>query len=241
MKITNIQNTCFNDGPGIRTTIFFKGCTLHCPWCANPECIVDEKKFPSIQISSDDLFNKINKQKPYLINGGITFSGGECLLQLNENIDLLKKLKQNNFHTCCETSLFCSEKQLTDILEYIDLFIIDIKILDASLCKKKLNGNISQFYSNLNIIERKKMNYNFRMITIDDYTLTENNLKLINELLKQHKPQCFEFFNFHNLAKNKYINLKINYNDYKKADNFKIIQLKQILNNNIINFKELTL
>lgn len=241
MRITNIQNTTFNDGPGIRTTIFCKGCSLHCPWCANPECIISENDFPSKDYSQADIITKIMLQKKYIKNGGVTFSGGEALLQLNENINLLKKLKEEKINICLETSLFCSEKQLLDVIDYIDLFIIDIKILDKELCKKILGGDIEKYFSNLKIIQKKTKDFIFRMITINEITLTDINLFLLDKVLKEIKPLSFEFFNFHNLAKNKYKKLNLIYNDYLPAEEKKIHLLKKILTENNINFKELTI
>ncbi len=241
MKITNIQNTCFNDGPGIRTTIFCKGCSLHCPWCCNPECIIGEKEFPSKKISNDKILQQLILQKPYIKNGGVTFSGGECLLQLHNNIELLKMIKQENLNICIETSLFCNKKKLIDIVDYIDLFLIDVKILDNTICKNVLGGNVLDFYANLNIIKNNNKKFIFRMITINEYTLTDNNLFLINELLNNYSPESFEYFNFHNLAKKKYFKLNLPFLEFKNASIVNINKLNRILESHNIKYKELTL
>lgn len=104
MLITNIQRFSLHDGPGIRTTIFLKGCSLRCPWCSNPENI---KPYPEKyykdgiegiygkNYTCDEVYNEIIKDRAfYDENGGVTFSGGEALLYVNELLPLLEKLKK---------------------------------------------------------------------------------------------------------------------------------------------------
>ena len=191
ISVSNIQNFCLDDGEGIRTTIFLKGCNLHCPWCSNPECITienqywfDEKKcvggnnefcrynsncskdkansmrgknvgqeilvcpFHALctvaeEISCEELKKKIEKQKDFFgKSGGITFSGGEPLLQIQEYLELLKELKSANINLCIETALFVPLKKVEIAIQYFDYFIIDMKILDSKECKKILGGEI---------------------------------------------------------------------------------------------------
>ena len=102
--VSNIQRFCLHDGPGIRTTVFFKGCSLNCPWCANPENIDfnieeysenGEKKHFGYEISLEELEKEIIKDEDYyMTGGGVTFSGGECLFQFKKIEPLLQKLKR---------------------------------------------------------------------------------------------------------------------------------------------------
>ena len=103
MIVTNIQHFCLHDGDGIRTTVFLKGCSLRCPWCANPENInmniekyveklnnKEIEKNYGFNITIDELYSEIVKDKNFYSNGGgVTFSGGEPILQINELEDLL--------------------------------------------------------------------------------------------------------------------------------------------------------
>ena len=85
-RISNIQKFCIHDGPGIRTTVFFQGCPMKCWWCHNPESIFynDEnaKKYSS-EYTVNKLFAEIKKDTVFYdeSDGGVTFSGGEPLLQ----------------------------------------------------------------------------------------------------------------------------------------------------------------
>ena len=67
VRITDIQHFSLHDGPGIRTTVFLKGCSLKCPWCANPECISSEIQGEfGYDISLEELEKEILKDEPFI-------------------------------------------------------------------------------------------------------------------------------------------------------------------------------
>ncbi|MBE6505289.1 MAG: 4Fe-4S cluster-binding domain-containing protein [Methanobrevibacter millerae] len=198
VKITDIQHFSLHDGEGIRTTVFLKGCNLKCPWCANPECISPkiEKSFGRY-ISLDELKTEILKDKPYYkTGGGVTFSGGEPLLQIKELEPLLKSLDIN---VCFETALFVNENRVKLANEYADELIIDIKMLNPENAKNVLGGNVNQFLSNLNIIDLSKTTFR---IPATKYSLADS--QEICELIKSYPPKKIDIFKLHNLAKRKY-------------------------------------
>ena len=198
VKITDIQHFSLHDGEGIRTTVFLKGCNLKCPWCANPECISPniEKDFGRC-ISLGELEEEILKDKPYYeTGGGVTFSGGEPLLQIRDLEPLLKRLDIN---ICFETALFVNENLVKIAYEYSDELIIDIKMLNSENTKNVLGVNINQFLSNLNIIDLSKVTFR---IPVTKYSLADSSQ--ICELIKSHPPKKIEIFKLHNLAKRKY-------------------------------------
>ena len=140
MKATifDIQRNSFVDGPGIRTTVFFKGCNLKCKWCHNPEsqdpqkqilfyqnkctgcgsckgltvhdenfvCLNHAKDICGKEYTVDAVFSMISKDKRFYTasDGGVTFSGGECMLQIDFLAEILKKCKENNIHTAVDTA-----------------------------------------------------------------------------------------------------------------------------------------
>ena len=219
VKVTNIQRFCLNDGPGIRTTVFFKGCNLKCPWCANPENISfenqnyflnNENGIYGYDIDLEDLKQEILKDENFYANGGgVTFSGGEPLLQITKIETLLSQLKERNINICVETALMVKEEFINIALKYVDVFIVDIKILDKDECKKFLNGDIDVYYKNIDILFKNKKNVIFRIPLSNKYTYTDKNINLILELLNNYKPICVEMFNIHNLAQKKYESLKL--------------------------------
>ena len=142
VRVSNIQRFCLHDGPGIRTTIFLKGCNLRCPWCANPENIdfnptkyinesTGEHGVFGQDIDDLELFKEIMKDKQYydMTNGGVTFSGGEPLLQIEELELLLTKIKEEKINICFETALQTPTELVQKSMIYVDEYIVDIKIL----------------------------------------------------------------------------------------------------------------
>ena len=147
VRITDIQHFSFHDGPGIRTTVFLKGCNLRCPWCANPECISSKIQGEfGYDIPLDELKNEILKDEPYYkTGGGVTFSGGEPLLQVKYLEPLLKSLKLKNINICFETALFIPKEYLFIANLYVDEFIVDIKMINPENTKTILKGDINQY------------------------------------------------------------------------------------------------
>lgn len=231
LRITNIQHFSLHDGPGIRTTVFLKGCNLKCPWCANPECISSEIQGEfGYDISLDKLENEIIKDKPfYETGGGVTFSGGEPLLQINKLEHLLKSLKNKNINICFETALFVPEKYLKIAKKYGDEFIVDIKMIDSINCREVIGGKINQFLNNVKLLDLEKTTFR---IPVTKFSLEDT--ELILDLLKNYKPKHLEIFELHNLAKSKYDILnKKQY--YEKIDDNQIYEfhekLKEIIPN----------
>lgn len=215
VRITNIQHFCLHDGPGIRTTVFLKGCNLTCPWCANPENIsyaiekYDEDKVFGYDINLKDLKKEILKDKTFytLNNGGVTFSGGEPLLQIKELEPLLKDLKSENINICFETALQVPKENIKLALDYVDEFFVDIKILLEEECKNILNGNIKLYRSNVKFLLENNKNVTFRIPLVESYTTTEENINLILNLLNKYPEQKVEIFEIHDLGEKKYIKL----------------------------------
>lgn len=215
--VSNIQRMCLHDGPGIRTTVFLKGCNLRCPWCANPENIlmkiqeyeVDGKKGKyGYEISKEELKEQILKDRHfYSKEGGVTFSGGEPLLQIKQLEELLIELKQEGINLFVETALFVDKVKLEIALQYIDGFIVDIKILEEEKCKNVLGNDIKRYLENLEYLFQNKKQVIFRIPVIQPYTAEEKNVDKILALLKRYKPNKVEIFKVHRLAEKKYKSL----------------------------------
>lgn len=267
--ITNIQRFCVHDGPGIRTTVFFKGCSLHCPWCANPENIKKEKQFYYMaercveacsrreecnarqggkELEADlekcpygavGIFGQYYTQEQLLAEilkdsaffqdgGGVTFSGGECLLFLKEYDRLLEKLHQAGVSVCIETALFVSQ----DILEWAvcraDYFYVDIKSLEPEVCRKTLGGNLERFLNNLEYLHARVPGEKivYRVPLAEGVTLTDSNIMEIGRLICRFPPEHVEIFGVHNLGEKKYERLGENYKRYHTIETERLNQVK---------------
>lgn len=218
VRVTNIQRFCLNDGPGIRTTVFLKGCNLKCPWCANPENIKYEKQeyikngkkgLFGIDMEVEELFNEIQKDKEYYLKsgGGVTFSGGEPLLQSKNLGPLLRKLKENKINIIFESAMMVPCELLDLVIPYVDEFIVDIKILDDELALNKIGGNVKFYYQNIEQLFKQNKKVTFRIPLVKKYTLEDANVEKILKFLKKYKSSKVEIFKIHNLAESKYSSL----------------------------------
>ena len=211
--VSNIQRFSLQDGPGIRTTVFLKGCSLHCPWCSNPETISHQPE-PFLKdgqvlecgtyYSNVELYEILMRDRIYYENGGVTFSGGEPLLQVRRYEDLLKKLKEEDIHLCAETALFVSRDNLEIAVRYFDLMYIDIKILDGDRCKKYLGGDISEYIRNLQFVVTCNVPIILRMPLVGGYTDDEVNIKNVIRLMKNSGINTIELLQEHHMGLDKY-------------------------------------
>ena len=220
------------DGSGIRTTVFLKGCNLTCPWCCNPENIDskieeynhnDENDLFGYDISLEDLENELLKDEIYYDDGkgGVTFSGGEPLLQIDSLNPLLESLKEKRINICFETSLSVPSDLLKIAIEFIDELFIDIKILDEKESKEVLNLDVNSYYKNLELINNskiKKENVTFRIPLNNEYTLKEGNIKLILDIIEKYPDFKVEIFKTHNLAQSKYESLNKEFIQFSVID-----------------------
>lgn len=200
IRISNIEKFATHDGPGIRTTVFLKGCFLHCPWCANPEtwksepvlmhdakkcvecktcmhvcergaisfpfqwdmdkciyckkcenyCLQDAISFAGKDMEINEVIKEVLKDKDYFdqSNGGITISGGEPFMQLDAFLELIKQCKNNGLHVAVETTGNYCLDTLKEALPYIDLFLMDLKHLNAQKLKDITGGNLDLILNN---------------------------------------------------------------------------------------------
>ncbi len=215
--ITNIQRMCMHDGPGIRTTVFFKGCSLHCPWCSNPENISAGRESYTVNgntgmygkfYTEEELYREIIKDiKFFGQGGGVTFSGGEPLLQLPFLQPLLSRLREKDINICVETALHVPTESLMSVLPYVDLFFVDMKILHGDMCKNVLGGEVATYLHNLDTLLDRGKQPIIRIPCNREYTLKEENFSLILDWLKTHPHLSVEVFATHSLGKAKYESL----------------------------------
>ena len=208
-KINSIETMGLVDGPGVRFVIFMQGCPLRCIFCHNPETWDINGK--SSVYTPKELVNKILRYKPYFKNnGGVTFSGGEPLMQKEFLLECLKLLKKENIHTCIDTAGSISDCE--EILKYTDLVLFDIKGTNKENYKKNTKGNIDIAIDFLNLCQKMNKKMWLRVVIIPGIN---DNEEYINELIKYIKPlkniEKIEFLPYHTLGVHKYKELGIKY------------------------------
>lgn len=130
ITITDIQHFSVGDGPGIRTTVFFKGCNLHCPWCHNPETIsFDINLLYGRRCTISEVFKEIVEDAAFYkeSGGGVTISGGEPLMQAEGCSELAKSCKEHGIHVLLDTAGNVEWQTFEKVLSYIDMCYFDLK------------------------------------------------------------------------------------------------------------------
>jgi formate C-acetyltransferase len=211
LRVSKIQRTCVHDGPGIRTVIFFSGCNLRCLWCQNPELIPFQ--LDTSHLSIDQMLQEVMKDKDYYFSskGGITLSGGEPLLQhTNSLVYLLKQLKKENIHVAVETTVHAPWKNIHEIAPYVDLFLIDLKVVNNDDLHIKYTRHDSKLiHNNIKKLINLNANIQFRMVIVPGYNDHEKNIKDAADFLKSVNHQSIELLKYHNMyeAKSKHLGI----------------------------------
>ena len=206
-SINSIETFGLVDGPGIRTVVFLTGCNLRCKYCHNPEMWIKQKE----NYTSEELVKKILRNKPYFKrnNGGVTFSGGEPLLQIDFLIETIKKLKQENIHVAIDTAGF-GKGNYKKLLELVDLVIFDVKHAEKEGYKDLTGQDIKESEKFIKELNKSKKPVWIRQVIIPGINDTKEYLiKLKDYLKKMDNIEKIEFLPFHHLGFDKYEKLNM--------------------------------
>jgi pyruvate formate lyase activating enzyme len=207
-SVDSIESLGLYDGPGIRVVVFMNGCMLRCQYCHNPEMWTKGKE----NISSDELVEKIKRFKNYVKNsGGVTFSGGEPLLQPDFLIECCKKIKEEGFHIALDTA-GVGVGRYEEILKYIDLVIFDVKHADSNSYLDLTGRTIDESEEFLKVANAMNKKFWVRQVVIPGVNDNEDYLvKLKDYINKIKNVEHIEFLPYHKLGSEKYESLKIDY------------------------------
>lgn len=225
--IFDIRSFSVHDGPGIRTTFFFKGCPLRCSWCHNPESHSAEIEFVCAtkklgkhtfsektalgesvrletaiaRVKADRLFFEDSR-------GGITLSGGEPLMQHQFSKALMIAANELDIHTAIDTCGFAAEKIFQETLTHARLVLFDLKIMNPDLHKKFTGQDNRLILNNFRWLQKQHKAIIIRIPLIENITDTAENFEAIRELLNNSKNiQRIDLLPFHASANQKYLNL----------------------------------
>lgn len=258
--IFDIQRSSFVDGPGLRTTVFFKGCNMKCKWCHNPEsqslkpqimfykdkctgcgrcknittdnsdfiCYNDAKKICGREYDINEVFGEIIKDKPFYDNsgGGVTFSGGECMLQIDFLAEILKKCKENGINTAVDTAGNVAWDYFEKILPYTDLFLYDIKAVDSEIHKSFTGVSNNLILNNLTGLFARTANIRIRIPIIPGVNDTTAETRNIKKFLSEYKPLEIELLPYHSMGEHKYDALNMKMTNFKTPPQSAIDKLK---------------
>lgn len=230
VTIFDIKRFAVHDGPGIRTTVFLKGCPLDCWWCHNPESRKSEpeevlymRMLGDTEIESKKIYGKsmpvslvmdeILKDKLFFeeSGGGVTFSGGEPLNQVSGLKELLEKCKKQGLHTAVDTSGHAQWLSFDKILPYTDLFLYDLKLIDTNKHEKFAGVKNELIIGNLQKLLEENADVELRIPVvpgINDGTEEVEQLKSFLQNILKKVPKI-HLLSYHNIGDNKYLKLKV--------------------------------
>ncbi|ERI89685.1 pyruvate formate-lyase 1-activating enzyme [Clostridiales bacterium oral taxon 876 str. F0540] len=209
-RVHSIESMGLVDGPGVRTVVFLQGCKLRCSYCHNPDTWATDG---GTEYTPEELLRKIMRFKPYFerSGGGVTFSGGDPLLQPEFLLEMLKLCKEKGIHTALDTAGY-GFGQYDEILQYTDLVLLDIKHVD-DIGYKNLTGRskhgLDQF---LEALERSNTKVWIRHVVVPGITDSEEHIEKLKEIIKTIKNvEKVELLPYHTLGVQKYEKLGIRY------------------------------
>ena len=222
--IFNIQRYSIHDGPGIRTTIFLKGCPLRCLWCCNPESfdikpqlMWDTTKSKEVIVGEyrtiDELVAISLRDVDFYeeSGGGVTLSGGDVLFQSQLATRLLARLKAKGIHTVCETSGYGKTESLVRLLEQTDLVYFDLKHYDDAKHRRGTGVSNRLILRNLKLVSETYSNLIVRIPIVPNYSNSFDDAREFGKLLKKLKTKKVELLPFHQYGENKYELLGMDY------------------------------
>ncbi len=274
--IFNIQRISHVDGPGVRTTVFFKGCNLKCAWCHNPEsqsfkkqllvyknkckgcgrcrevcptdfagcsacgrcvasCLYDAREICGCEISVEEVFDEIIKDRVFYetSGGGVTFSGGECMLQIDFLSEILKKCHENNIHTAVDTAGSVKWENFEKIIPYTDLFLYDVKSMNPEVHEKYTGVGNGLILENLSkLLKFAKVWVRVPVVTgVNDSV--EEMAALKDFYQKYGYPEKTELLKYHAYGENKYLALNNEFQKFISPTEENINKLYAALENKI--------
>ena len=192
-------------------------------------CFNDAKQICGREYSVEEVFGIIQKDKLFYdtSNGGVTFSGGECMLQIDFLCEILKKCKENNIHTAVDTAGFIPWEHFAEILPYTDLFLYDIKAFDNDVHKESVGAENELILNNLKKLLECRANVSIRIPVIPAVNDSTEEMKSIKEFLTPYKPDV-KLLPYHKMGEHKYNALGMGITSFNIPSEEKMKELNKI-------------
>ena len=231
--IFSVKRYSIYDGPGIRVTFFMKGCPLNCMWCHNPEGIsslpetvvrtnrIGDREFSKNEevgkyYTINDILEILDKERVFInqSKGGVTFSGGEPMLQFEFLLGVLKACKENGYHTAVDTSGYSSAENYKSIIPFTDLFLFDIKHVDEAIHIETTGVSNIGILDNYRLLLESGKDIMVRFPVIPGINDDTDHLEKLRNLIDSTKTASLKRMNllpFHKIGSSKYKRFNIPY------------------------------
>ena len=216
-SVNSIETFGLVDGPGIRTVIFLNGCSLRCKFCHNPETwVLGEKNY-----TPEEVVKKVLRNKPYFKNnGGVTFSGGEPLLQYHFLLETVKLLKKENIHIVLDTAGI-GLGDYKELLKYVDIVLLDVKHINNEGFTDITGVDFFDKYMDfINQLNDSGVEVWIRQVVIPGVNDNSEYMYSLSSFIKNNIKNVtrVDFLPFHRLGREKYLSMGLRYPYEMKND-----------------------
>jgi pyruvate formate lyase activating enzyme len=199
------------DGPGIRTVVFFSGCSLRCKYCHNPDTWFRKR---GNKMTVAEVLEEVVKYKSYykFSGGGITISGGEPMDQPDFLQELLLACRENGVHTTLDTSGCTTLDIAEEILPLVDLLMLDIKSYNPKQYMKITGQRLDKTLATLKLAEKLNVPTWVRYVLVPGLSDDYDDICKLAVFLKQYKNiETINVLPFHKEGEYKWKDLNIPY------------------------------
>lgn len=202
LEIYHIESMGLLDGPGVRTVIFLQGCPLKCNYCHNPD---SWQPGQGIYKSVDQIVNLVLRYKDYYgEHGGVTFSGGEPLMQAKALLTCVKALKEHDIHLALDTSGAIDTDETRQLIDAVDLVILDIKASDEKTFKWITGSSSQASFNTLDYLKETDKPYWIRQVVLPGINDKKEDENALNDFTGHISRQNIERLPYHSLGLEKW-------------------------------------
>jgi pyruvate formate lyase activating enzyme len=233
-RIHSLESFGTVDGPGIRFVVFMQGCPLRCQFCHNPDTWEVHK---GTEYSPEQLASEIIKYKSYMefSGGGVTFTGGEPLLQAEFILEVCKILQKQGISIAVDTSGFVWNDAVKEVLDYTDIVLLDIKNYDPIVYQTVTGVPLAPTLKLLDYLKEKNITTWIRYVLVPQLTDNLDSVrKLSAHLDKYPNVAKIELLGFHKMGEFKWKELGLDYqlSDTKEPSKELLFEVKKIFESN---------
>jgi len=215
--VFDIKRFAIHDGPGIRTSIFFKGCPLSCWWCHNPESCATGiqtldfefkgSKTLGWETSAEELLLTVEKDRAFFdeSGGGVTFTGGEPMMQASFLKETAALFKKNELHLTLDTTGYVGTEKFKEVAEYMDLVLFDLKHMNEKAHFEFTGVSNKPIFRNLEYLVESGKEVHIRYPMMPGMNDDEKNLiEMMNYLQRNTTIKRIHLLPYHKIASGKY-------------------------------------
>ncbi|MCT4646402.1 MAG: pyruvate formate-lyase-activating protein [Carboxylicivirga sp.] len=232
LRVHSFESLGTYDGPGIRLVAFLQGCNFKCLYCANADTI--ELKGGS-ETSAEEIVAMAKNQKPFFgKKGGLTFSGGEPLVQAKQLLPVVKASKEEGFHICIDTNGSILNEDVKAVMQFTDIVLLDIKHINSEQHEYLTGKKNEKTLAFINYLKEINKPVWLRYVLVPDYSDNPDHLHQLGAHFQNFENiEKLEIQPYHELGAHKYEHLGWEYQlkDVKANTPEQLDTAKSILTN----------